>query len=139
VLEDAVGPGAIAPAQVLVDSGRSGGARAAPVEAAIARLVAELARDREVAAVYHADTGRFVDPSGRYAQVIVATRYEYGSEEAQGFARRLRSKLIPAAGFPAGVAVRAGGGPPQGSTFSTAPAARSRGSCSVCSRSRTSC
>jgi putative drug exporter of the RND superfamily len=117
VLEDAVGPGAIAPAQVLVDSGRSGGARAAPVEVAIARLVAELARDREVAAAYHADTGRFVDPSGRYAQVIVATRHEYGSEEAQGFARRLRSKLIPAAGFPAGVAVQAGGGPPQGVDF----------------------
>jgi RND superfamily putative drug exporter len=102
---------------VLVDSGRSGGARSAPVEAAIARLVAELARDREVAAAYHADTGRFVDPSGRYAQVIVASRHEYGSEEAQGFARRLRSKLIPAAGFPAGVAVRAGGGPPQGVDF----------------------
>ncbi len=49
--------------------------------------------------------------------MIVATRYEYGSEEAQGFARRLRSKLIPAAGFPAGVAVRAGGGPPQGVDF----------------------
>jgi uncharacterized membrane protein YdfJ with MMPL/SSD domain len=117
VLEEAVGPGAIAPAQVLVDSGHPGGTRTAPVEAAIGRLVAELARDHEVAAAYHADVGRFVDPSGRYAQVIVATRHEYGSEEAQGFARRLRSKLIPAAGFPAGVAVLAGGGPPQGVDF----------------------
>jgi uncharacterized membrane protein YdfJ with MMPL/SSD domain len=117
VLEAAVGPGAIAPAQVLVDSERSGGARAAPVQAAIGRLVAELERDREVAAAYHGDAGRFVDPTGRYAQVIVATRHEYGSEEAQGFARRLRSRLVPAAGFPAGVAVRAGGGPPQGVDF----------------------
>jgi putative drug exporter of the RND superfamily len=117
VLEGAVGPGAIAPAQVLVDSGRSGGVGTAPVETAIGRLVAELARDHEVAAAYHADSRRFVDPSGRYAQVIVATRHEYGSEEAQSFARRLRTELIPAARFPAGVVVQAGGGPPQGVDF----------------------
>ncbi len=117
VLEGAVGPGAIAPAQVLVDSGRPGGARSVPVEAALGRLVAELGRDAEVAAAYHADTGRFVDATDRYVQVIVATRHEYGSEEAQSFARRLRSSLIPAAGFPAGVDVRAGGGPPQGVDF----------------------
>jgi RND superfamily putative drug exporter len=102
---------------VLVDSGRPGGARSVPVEAALGRLVAELGRDAEVAAAYHADTGRFVDATGRYVQVIVATRHEYGSEEAQSFARRLRSSLIPAAGFPAGVDVRAGGGPPQGVDF----------------------
>src|SRR5690242_18526576 len=73
VLEGAVGPGAIAPAQVLVDSGRPGGASSAPVEAAIRRLVAELNRDPEVAASYYADNGRFVDRTGRWAQVIVAT------------------------------------------------------------------
>src|SRR6478752_5051807 len=97
VLEGAVGPGSIAPAQVLVDGGRPGGARSPEVEAAITRLVGELGRDPEVAAAYHADTGRFVDRTGRWAQVIVATRHEYGSEEAQDFARRLRSELIPAA------------------------------------------
>lgn len=117
VLEGAVGPGAIAPAQVLVDSGRPGGAGSAPVEAAITRLVAELNRDPEVAASYHADNGRFVDPTGRWAQVIVATRHEYGSEEAQDFARRLRSELIPAARFPEDAVVRAGGAPPQGVDF----------------------
>jgi RND superfamily putative drug exporter len=117
VLEGAVGPGAVAPAQVLVDSGRAGGARTAPVRAGIARLLGELGRDREVAAAYFANAPRFVDLSGRYAQVIVATRHEYGSEEAQSFARRLRSELIPAAAFPPAVAVRAGGGPPQGVDF----------------------
>ena len=110
-------PGAIAPAQVLVDGGRPGGARSPEVEAAITRLVGELVRDPEVAAAYHADGGRFVDPTGRWAQVIVATRHEYGSEEAQDFARRLRSELIPAARFPEGADVRAGGAPPQGVDF----------------------
>ncbi len=102
VLEGAVGPGSIAPAQVLVDGGRPGGARSPEVEAAITRLVGELVRDPEVAAAYHADNGRFVDRTGRWAQVIAATRHEYGSEEAQDFARRLRSELIPAARFPEG-------------------------------------
>jgi putative drug exporter of the RND superfamily len=116
-LEGALGPGAIAPAQVLVDGGRPGGARSPEVEAAITRLVGELARDPEVAAAYHADNGRFVDRTGRWAQVIVATRHEYGSEDAQDFARRLRSELIPAARFPEGADVRAGGAPPQGVDF----------------------
>jgi RND superfamily putative drug exporter len=49
--------------------------------------------------------------------VIVATRHEYGSEQAKDFARRLRGRLIPAAGFPPGVTVRAGGAPPQGVDF----------------------
>ena len=79
--------------------------------------VGELARDPEVAAAYHADNGRFVDRTGRWAQVIVATRHEYGSEEAQDFARRLRSELIPAARFPESADVRAGGAPPQGVDF----------------------
>jgi RND superfamily putative drug exporter len=117
VLESALGPGAIAPAQVLVDSGRSGGVRSGPVLRAIERLVDEAARDPEVSATYFTSGGRFVDPTRRYAQVIIATRHEYGSEEAQDFARRLRSRLIPAAGFPAGVEVLAGGGPAQGVDF----------------------
>ena len=54
----ALGPGAIAPAQVLVDARAAGRRRRAPeVEAAITRLVGELARDPEVAAAYHADSG----------------------------------------------------------------------------------
>jgi RND superfamily putative drug exporter len=117
VLQAALGPGAIAPAEVLVDSGRPGGVRDPAVQAGIRRLVGELQRDREVSATYYLPGGRFVDPTGRYAQVIVATRHEYGSEEAQGFARRLRSHLIPAAAFPAGADVLAGGAPPQGVDF----------------------
>jgi putative drug exporter of the RND superfamily len=117
VLQQALGPGAIAPAQVLVDSGRTGGVHAPAIQAGIRRLITELDRDPEVSVAYYAGAGRFVDRSGRYAQVIVATRHEYGSEQAQSFARRLRSRLIPAAGFPPSAAVQAGGGPPQGVDF----------------------
>jgi RND superfamily putative drug exporter len=117
VLQQALGPGAIAPAQVLVDTGRPGGARDPAIQASIRRLLAEVDRDPEVSVAYYTDSGRFVDASGRYTQVIVATRHEYGSEEAQDFAKRLRSRLIPAAGFPPGTTVRAGGAPPQGVDF----------------------
>jgi RND superfamily putative drug exporter len=117
VLQAALGPGAIAPAQVLVDTGLSGGVRNARVQSAIARLVAELERDPEVSVTYYAPTGRFVDATGRYAQVIVAPRHEYGSEAAQSFVHRVRGPLIEAARFPAGVTVRAGGAPPQGVDF----------------------
>jgi RND superfamily putative drug exporter len=117
VLEDALGPGAVAPAQVLVDGGGPGGARTPAVQSAIDRLVVETRGDPEVAAVYYLPGGRFFDRTGRYAQVIVATKHEYGSEEAQSFAHRLRDSLIPAAAFPAGVDVRAGGSSPQGVDF----------------------
>jgi uncharacterized membrane protein YdfJ with MMPL/SSD domain len=117
MLKTALGPGAIAPAQVLVDSGRPGGVSNPVVQAAIGRLVAEVKSDPEASAVYYLPGGRFVDPTGRYAQVIVATRHEYGSEEAQSFVARLRGVLIPVAAFPAGAAVLAGGASPQGVDF----------------------
>src|SRR5690349_4133524 len=117
VLEGALGPGAIAPAQVLVDTGRANGIERPAVRAALARLVQSVGYDPEVAAAYYLPGGRFVDPTGRYEQVIVATRHEYGPEAAQDCARRLRSTLIPGAGFPEGVDVKAGGAPPQGVDF----------------------
>jgi RND superfamily putative drug exporter len=117
VLKRALGPGAIAPAQILVDAGRAGGVSDPAVLAATGRLVRALEADPEVAAAYFLPGGRFVDRTRRYAQVIVATRHEYGSEEAQAFVHRLRGKLLPAARFPAGVDVLAGGSSPQGVDF----------------------
>jgi uncharacterized membrane protein YdfJ with MMPL/SSD domain len=117
VLRKAVGPGAVAPAQVLVDSGRRGGVREPRIQAAIARLLPRLEADREVAAVYYRPGGRFIDPSGRYAQVLAFSKHDYGERPAQDFARRLRSSIVPSAGFPEGVDVLAGGGPPQGIDF----------------------
>jgi RND superfamily putative drug exporter len=117
VLRRAVGPGADSPTRVVVDSGSAGGARAAGVQAAVRRLVAELRRDPEVAAVLAGRGGRFVDPSGRFLQVLSIGRHDYGQPQEQSFVRRLRSRLVPAAGFPAGTRVLVGGGPAQGVDF----------------------
>ena len=117
LLKETIGPGAISPTQVVVDSGRAGGILAPAVEAPVRRLATSLRADPETALVRAGLRPPYVDSSSRYEQVIVAGRHEYGSEEAQSFVKRLRGKLVPAAGFPAGVSVLAGGGPPQGVDF----------------------
>jgi uncharacterized membrane protein YdfJ with MMPL/SSD domain len=117
VLKHSIGPGAISPTQVVVDSGRPGGVHEPRVQTAIGRLAGEIRADHETASLRVAPRQPFVDPSGRYEELIVAGRDEYGSEAAQSFVHRLRGKLVPAAGFPSGVRVLAGGGPPQGVDF----------------------
>jgi len=117
VLRQAVGPGAVAPTQVVVDSGRPGGARAPDVQAALLRLERIVKADPEVQGVAYRPGGRFIDPTGRYAQLFAFGRHDYGQPPEQSFARRLRSKLIPAARFPRSTDVLAGGAPPQGVDF----------------------
>jgi RND superfamily putative drug exporter len=117
VLRDAVGPGALSPVQIVVDAGKGEAAVLDDMQAAIGRLIASVKRDPEVALVNYQLRQPFIDETGRYAQITVAGRHEYGQEQSQAFARRLRSTIIPAARFPAGVHVLAGGGPPQGIDF----------------------
>jgi uncharacterized membrane protein YdfJ with MMPL/SSD domain len=114
VLRGAVGPGALSPTQIVV-----AGAHTPGVQAALARLRSSLEADPEVAFVQTGSGPRFVDASGRYEQMIVAGRHEYGDAPAQSFVHRLRGTMIPAAHFPSGVRVYAGGGPPQGVDFLT--------------------
>src|SRR5205823_6449192 len=117
ILKRAVGAGALSPTQIVVDSGRPRGATTAPVQRSIRTLIGNMKRDPEVRYVRYAPRQPWLDPSARYAQVVVAGRHEYGEEEAQSFVHRLRDDIIPAASWPAGTRVLAGGGPPQGVDF----------------------
>jgi uncharacterized membrane protein YdfJ with MMPL/SSD domain len=110
LLRDRVGAGAVMPTEIAVDGAR-------PARAAIARLAYELFRDPEVLIVASGTRPPFVDPGGRYARVVVAGRHEYGARQTQSLVRRIRSTLIPAARFPAGARVYAGGAPSQGVDF----------------------
>jgi uncharacterized membrane protein YdfJ with MMPL/SSD domain len=117
ILSDAVGAGALSPTQIVVDSGKAGGATAPGVQRSIATLIGNVRNDPEVRFVRYRPTRPWIDPSGRYAQVVVAGVHEYGQEPAQRFVHRLRGEIIPASSWPPGVRVLAGGGPPQGVDF----------------------
>jgi RND superfamily putative drug exporter len=117
VLTNAVGAGAVAPTNVVVDAGTAGGARDPAVTRAVATLVRTLAEDPLVAAVQFDETAQHVDPTARYLNLEVVGREEYGTPASLSFVERLRGDIVPAAGFPATARVYAGGGPPGGKDF----------------------
>ncbi len=120
-LESTLGPGALAPNQIVVDSGRPGGVWTPAALAAQRRLVAELRGDREiqpatvvapvllagtatggsVSAATRAEAVRFglVDPSGQVAQIRAAGHSDSGTQAAIDLVHRIRRTYIPAAGF----------------------------------------
>ncbi len=55
--------------------------------------------------------------ANRFRQVLVAGRHDYGFPQEQALVKRIRSDLIPAAGFPETTQVLVGGGPGQGVDF----------------------
>src|SRR5918999_5050289 len=116
VLTEAVGEGAIAPTDIVIDTQRAGGADDPAVVAGTERLSSLLRGDSEVADVV-AGGPQSVDETGRYIHVEAIGKHEYGLPQAQEFVDRLRDVIVPAAAFPAGVEVLAGGGPPVGVEF----------------------
>jgi RND superfamily putative drug exporter len=107
----------VTPTQIVVDGNVSDGTHARAVRGAIDRLADDLFRDPEVLLVASGSRKPYVDETGRFARVIVVGRHEYGTEPSRQLVRRLREDLVPAAGFPPGVAVSSGGVPPQGVDF----------------------
>jgi uncharacterized membrane protein YdfJ with MMPL/SSD domain len=117
VLTDAVGEGATAPTDIVIDTGRPGGASDPQVKAGLERLTGQLRGDSEVADVVDGQSPGFVDSTGRYLHVQAIGKHEYGVPESQEFVDRLRDVIVPRSEFPAGVDVLAGGGPPGGVDF----------------------
>jgi RND superfamily putative drug exporter len=114
ILRGAVGAGAISPTEIVVDSGRPGGARTAAVHGAVVRLAHRLVDDPEVYLVAIGRRSPYIDASGRYARLVVTGRHEYGDPAERSLVHRIRDALVPAAHFPAGVRAYVGGGPAQG-------------------------
>jgi putative drug exporter of the RND superfamily len=114
----AVGAGATAPTNLVVDTGRPGGAGEGDIRTALGRLRSGLAADPQVAAVrYDSSQRQYVDPTRRYLNIEVVGKQDYGTPDSLEFVTRLRDEIVPAAGFPAAAAVYAGGGPPGGKDF----------------------
>jgi uncharacterized membrane protein YdfJ with MMPL/SSD domain len=112
LLRGALGAGALSPNQLVIDSGRAGGAATPPVQAAVARLTARLRVDTEVSALRP-----LTDPSHRYEELVVIGRHEYGQQPAQRFVERLRTTIVTSSRFPSGARVLVGGGAAQGVDF----------------------
>jgi putative drug exporter of the RND superfamily len=117
VLGNAVGQGALAPTDVVADTGRGAGVDSPGVQAAVGRLVASAKHDPEVGSVVWASGPQFVDRSRRYLHLQIVGKHEYGLPQSMDFVDRLRDDLIPNARFPAQAKVYAGGGPPSGVDF----------------------
>jgi RND superfamily putative drug exporter len=117
VLTAAVGEGAIAPTDIVVDTGRNGGASDPQVQAGVERLLGQLRGDAEIADVVYSPGSQSVDRTGRYLHIQAIGKHEYGLPESQEFVDRLRDAIIPAAEFPSGTDVLAGGAPPFGVDF----------------------
>jgi RND superfamily putative drug exporter len=121
LLEDTLGPGSLAPNQVVIDTGRPNGAWTAQSIEAQGRLVASLGKDPEVerstiqapallvkdpgapdaATLARARRANLVDPRGRVMQIRAAGRGDSGTESAVDLVHRLRDRYVPAAGFEA--------------------------------------
>jgi RND superfamily putative drug exporter len=119
VLERTLGAGALAPNQIVVDTGRPGAAFAPATVAAEQRLLAALRSDREIdpstmlapallasrPGVPPADVlsrlrqANLVDAQGRVLQIRVAGRSDSGTQAAKHLVDRLRDNYVPAAGF----------------------------------------
>ena len=117
LLERTLGPGALAPNQVVIDTGRPRGGWSPSSLASQRRLVALLRRDAQVdpttiqapgliargpgppapLAVLIARRANLVDPTGRYVEVRAAGRGDSGTKAAVDLVHRLRDRYVPAA------------------------------------------
>jgi RND superfamily putative drug exporter len=110
ILERTLGPGTLAPNQILVDTGKPGGAFAPDVVAAERRLVDELKADHAVersSVVSPATVSRaqalqqsLIDPTAQIAQIRAAGYSDSGTPQATDLVHRIRERYVPAAGFP---------------------------------------
>jgi RND superfamily putative drug exporter len=127
LLESRIGPGPLAPHQVVVDSGRPGGATAPATVAAEQRLLARLRADPRIeSATIQAPAGlsyqqarraSLLDPSAQVLQIRAAGRTDAGTATAVDLVRKIRGTYIPQAGFPASDHVYLTGAPAFGLDF----------------------
>jgi putative drug exporter of the RND superfamily len=136
VLERTLGPGALAPHQIVVDTRRPDGAWSAQTEAAQQRLIAQLKNDPQVqdetiqapvllskssgvpppGVVARTRATNLVDPSAQYLQVRAAGKTDAGYPGAERLVKRIRDTYVPEAGF-TGAEVLVTGAPAFGVDF----------------------
>jgi RND superfamily putative drug exporter len=114
LLQTTIGPGALAPQQIVVDTGRHGGALRDDARAAQTRLIAALRADGEIvpktlqapvllphnrAGLVAAQRANLVDRDHRVLQIRAAGRHDSGTQESMDLVQRIRDRYVPEAGF----------------------------------------
>ncbi|MGB8197355.1 MAG: MMPL family transporter [Acidimicrobiales bacterium] len=112
-----IGPGAITPIEIIIDTGRRHGAASGTASRARLALAKLVLKDPDVAIVAIGHTVPFVNPTRRYEQIVVVSREYFGSAGTQHLVNVLRDRTIPSMTFPAGTTVYVGGAPAQGVDF----------------------
>jgi uncharacterized membrane protein YdfJ with MMPL/SSD domain len=121
LLKARIGPGALSPQQIVIDTHTPGGARAPATVAAERRLSAALARDPRVqpatiqapslSSPTVAREANLLDASERALQVRAAGRTDAGTFQAIDLVHAIRERYIPAARFPKSYTVLSTGAP----------------------------
>ena len=111
-----IGPGVATPIEVVIDTGRSGGATTSGQRAARVRLATAILQDPETFVVAIGAVAPFVDRTARYERIFVVGRHGFGEPSTRGFVQRL-STLVASARFAPGTRVDLGGAPAQGADF----------------------
>ncbi len=117
LVSERVGPGLITPNEIVIDLGRARLANTPTLEADRLALATAILHNKEVVAVAIDTKAPFVDVTGRYEQILVIGRHEFGAEASQQFVRELRNDYIARAHFPPGTTIYLGGAPAQGVDF----------------------
>ncbi len=119
VLSSRFGPGVVSPSQIVIDLGRPHQAATASAQTATMSLAKSILVDPEVFAVAIGQDATYVDPSGRYEQIYVIGRSEFGALDSQQLVSRLRRHYIPHVNFGPNSHTVVGGAPAQGVDFLT--------------------
>jgi RND superfamily putative drug exporter len=114
-----VGAGFLTPIEIVIDAGRPEGVDTSALVSARLRLAESVLDEPGVEVVAIGKKLPYVSTSGRYERIFVVTRDQFGSSQDQALVRKLRTALIPAAGFPATSLVYVGGAASQGVDFLT--------------------
>jgi putative drug exporter of the RND superfamily len=127
VLETTLGPGALAPHQLVVDTHKPGGAGDPQIVAAEGRFVNELKSDPEILQqTIVAPTGippaqarqaNLLDPTSQVLQIRAAGHEDSGTQTSMDLVRRIRDTYVPNAHFPASADVLLTGAPAFGVDF----------------------
>jgi RND superfamily putative drug exporter len=132
LLQRTLGPGVLAPHQIVVDTGHLHGVLETGTLAAERRLIGALRHDPQVkpetiqapallpqtrAGTLHAQQLHLADRDGRVLQIRVAGRGDAGTEGAMKLVDRIRDSYVPAARFPATDEVVLTGAPAFGVDF----------------------